>query len=113
VRSKGFIRERLKLASLGVALDRSVKFPRIERLEPRAKPRQLARVKLFDSFLDVFGNRSRELIASSPFEKRPLALCRSRLSREQVCCTSADTRHGQDDSSDALNLDVTLWYESD
>src|SRR3984893_1721574 len=54
VRGQGFIRMRIKLAGLGVALDRGVKLPRIEFLEPRAKPRQLARGKLFDGFLDVF-----------------------------------------------------------
>jgi hypothetical protein len=30
---------------------------RVECLKPRAKPRQLARRKLFDGFFDVFGDR--------------------------------------------------------
>jgi hypothetical protein len=64
VRSKGFIRERIKLDSLGVALDRRVKLLRIERFEPHAKPRQLARGKLFDGFLDVFGRGHDENIGS-------------------------------------------------
>ena len=52
---KGFIRARIELAGLGVALDRSVKLLRIERLEPSTKPRQLARVELFDGLFNVFG----------------------------------------------------------
>ena len=53
----------IKLASLGVALDRGVKLPCLERLEPRAKPRQLARGELLNSFLDVFGGDHAEDIA--------------------------------------------------
>jgi hypothetical protein len=55
MRGKGFIRARIELAGLSVALDRSVKLLRIERLEPSTKPRQLARVELFDGLFNVFG----------------------------------------------------------
>jgi hypothetical protein len=53
---KGFIRARIELAGVSVALDRSVKLLGIERLEPRTKSRQLARVELFDGFFNVFGS---------------------------------------------------------
>ena len=55
VRGKSFIRVRIKLASSGVPLNGRVELLRVEDLEPRAKPRELARSKLFDGFLDVFG----------------------------------------------------------
>jgi hypothetical protein len=46
VRGKRFIRMRIKLAGLRVAFDCGVELRRIEYLEPRAEPRQLARGKL-------------------------------------------------------------------
>jgi hypothetical protein len=63
MRGKGLFRARIELAGVSVALDRSVKLLRIERLEPRAKPRQLARIELFDGFFNVFGGRHGEDIA--------------------------------------------------
>src|SRR5258705_3056096 len=80
VRSKGFIREGIKLASLGVALDRSVELLRIERLEPRAKPRQLVRVKLFDGFLDVFGSDHADDIAFVSNTEKGLGACQRGVS---------------------------------
>ena len=55
MRGKSFIRMCVKLAGLGVALNGGVELCRVEFLEPRAKPRQFARRKLFDGFFDVFG----------------------------------------------------------
>jgi len=55
VRGKGFIRMRIKLAGARVPLDGGVELLRVECREPGAKPRQLARGKLFDGFFDVFG----------------------------------------------------------
>ena len=52
---KRFFGKGVKLSRVRVPLDRTVELRRIESLEPRAKPRQLARRELFDSFLDVFG----------------------------------------------------------
>jgi hypothetical protein len=56
VRGKGFFRKCVKLAGLGVTLDRGVELLGVEYLEPRAKSRKLARGKLFNGFLDVFGS---------------------------------------------------------
>jgi hypothetical protein len=56
MRGKGFFRECIKLAGLGVTLDRGVELLSVEYLEPCAKPRKLARGKLFNGFLDVFGS---------------------------------------------------------
>jgi hypothetical protein len=55
VRSKGFFRMRIKLAGARVPLNGGVELLGVESLEPRAKPRKLARGKLFDCFFDVFG----------------------------------------------------------
>jgi len=55
VRGKSFIRMRIQLAGMGIPLDRGIELLRVEGLEPRAKPRQLARGKQRDGFLDVFG----------------------------------------------------------
>ena len=55
VRGKGFFRKCIKLAGVGVTLDRGVELPGAEEFEPRAKPRQLARGKLLDGILDFFG----------------------------------------------------------
>jgi hypothetical protein len=54
--SKGFVRMCIKLAGARVPLNRGVELLRVEGLEPRTKPRQLARGELFDGFLDVFGS---------------------------------------------------------
>jgi hypothetical protein len=54
VRGKGFFRKFIKLAATGVTLDRGVELLGVEYLEPRAKPRELARYKRFNGFLDVF-----------------------------------------------------------
>ncbi len=53
---EGFFGLRIKLASLGVAFDRVVELRVVEGFKPRAKPRELARGKLFDGFFDVFGS---------------------------------------------------------
>ena len=52
---KGFLGMRIELASANVLLNGGVELLRIESLKPRAKPRQLARRKLFDGFFDVLG----------------------------------------------------------
>ena len=62
MRSKSFLRMHIKVASLGVALDRGVKLARLEGLEPRAKPSQLAWGELFDGFLDFFGSGHKSYI---------------------------------------------------
>src|ERR1700692_1536292 len=54
VRGKSFFRMRIELAGTGVTLDGGVEPLSVEGLEPRAKPRQLARGKLFDGLFDVF-----------------------------------------------------------
>ena len=38
-----------------ISLNRGIEPLRVESLKPSTKPRQLARRKLFDGFLDVFG----------------------------------------------------------
>ena len=59
VRGKSFVRMGIELAGVGVVLNRGVKLPCIERLEPRAKSHELTRGELFNGFLDVFcGDRS-------------------------------------------------------
>jgi len=40
---QGFLGQRIELAGLRVTLDRGIELLGVERLEPRAKPRQLAR----------------------------------------------------------------------
>ena len=60
---KGFFRERIKLAGVGVTLDRGIELLGVEYLEPCAKPRKLARGKLFNGFLDVFGSGHPENIS--------------------------------------------------
>jgi hypothetical protein len=55
MRGERFFRKRIKLAGADIPLDGGVKLRYIESLEPRAEPRKLARGKLFDGLLDVFG----------------------------------------------------------
>jgi hypothetical protein len=55
VRGKSFFRMRIKLTGARVPLNGGVELLRVEGLEPRAKPRQLARGKLFEGFFDLFG----------------------------------------------------------
>jgi hypothetical protein len=55
LRGKGFVRVRVKSAGADIPLNGGVELLRVERFEPRAKPRKLARGKLFDGFFDVFG----------------------------------------------------------
>jgi hypothetical protein len=55
VRGKGFFRVRIKLASADIPLNGGVELLSVEYLEPRTKPRKLARGKLFDRFFNVFG----------------------------------------------------------
>jgi hypothetical protein len=54
VRGEGFIRVCVAFAGAFVPLDGGVESLRIEGVEPRTKPRQFARGKLFDSFFEVF-----------------------------------------------------------
>jgi len=54
MRGKRFFRRCIKLPGAGVTLDRRVELLGVEHLEPRAKPRKLARGKLFNGFLDFF-----------------------------------------------------------
>ena len=51
---ESFFRMRIKLDGAGVSLSGGVELHGIKGLEPRAKPRQLARGKLSNGFLDVF-----------------------------------------------------------
>jgi hypothetical protein len=55
MRGKSFFRMRIELAGVAIPLNGVVELRRIEGLEPRAKPRQLAWGKLFNGFLDIFG----------------------------------------------------------
>jgi hypothetical protein len=55
VRGESLFRKRIKPAGARIPFNGSVEPLRVEGLKPRAKPRQLARGKLFDGFLDVFG----------------------------------------------------------
>jgi hypothetical protein len=52
---ESLFRKRIKPASARIPFNRAVEPLRVEEFEPRAKPRQLARGKLFDSLLDVLG----------------------------------------------------------
>ena len=56
VRGESFIRMRIKLAGPSVPFDGGVELLCVEGLKPRAKPHQLARGKLLDGFLNVFGS---------------------------------------------------------
>ena len=55
VRGESLFSLRIKLAGARVPLNGSIELRRVEGLEPRTKPRELARAELFDGFLDVFG----------------------------------------------------------
>lgn len=52
-----FIGECLEIASLCAALDRGIKSPRVEFLEPGTKPRQFVRWEPFDGLRDVVRGR--------------------------------------------------------
>ena len=56
MRGQCFFRMRIKFAGDGITLDCGVELLGVERFEPGAEPRQLARRKLFDSLLKVFGS---------------------------------------------------------
>jgi hypothetical protein len=62
-------------AGPGIAFDRVVELLRVESLKLRAKPRELARGKLFDGFFYVFGSSHvRDIAFASDTEKgRPEA----------------------------------------
>ena len=60
---------RIKLAGLRVAFDRGVELSRVKRLEPRTKPRQLARGELFDCFLHVFCGGHAEDVAFAGYAR--------------------------------------------
>ena len=70
VRGKGFIRMRVKLAGADIPLNGGVESLCVKHLEPGAKPRKLARGKLFDGFLDVFGGGHVRDIAFARDRKR-------------------------------------------
>jgi hypothetical protein len=55
VRGESLFGLRIKLAAARVPLNGSIELRRVEGLEPRTKPREFARRKLLDGFLDVFG----------------------------------------------------------
>jgi hypothetical protein len=55
VRGESLFRMGIKLPGARVPLDGSIELRRVEGLEPRTKPREFARRKLFDSLFDVFG----------------------------------------------------------
>ena len=59
MRGQRFICVRVKLASEGISLDCRVEPLRVERFKPGTKPRQLARRKLLDGLLDIFGGGHR------------------------------------------------------
>ena len=61
-----FFRMGIELAGADVPFDRGVELLGVEGLEPGAKPRQFARGKLFDGFLDVFGGGHVGNIAVAP-----------------------------------------------
>jgi hypothetical protein len=63
VLSKGLIRMRVKFAGADVSRNGSVELLRVESLEPRAKPLQLARVELFNGGYDIFDCGHVETIA--------------------------------------------------
>src|SRR3954469_3080800 len=65
VRGKSLVGMRIKLAGEGVSLNRGIKLVRVKLFKPGAKPCKLARRKLFDGFLDVFGGRHGKHIALS------------------------------------------------
>jgi len=50
---KSRIRVYVKLAGLSIMRDGGIELPRVKRLEPRAKPRKLARGEQIDGFRDV------------------------------------------------------------
>jgi hypothetical protein len=52
---ESLFRKRIKPSDARIPFNGGVKLPCVEGLEPCTKPRQLARGKLFDGFLDVFG----------------------------------------------------------
>lgn len=71
VRGKRFFRMRIELAGARVPLNGGVELRRIKGLESRAKPRPLARDKLFDGFFDVFGGgHVRDIAFARGAEKR-------------------------------------------
>ena len=55
VRGESFFRMDIKFSGADVPLNRGVELAGVEGFEPGTKARQLARGKLFDGFLDVFG----------------------------------------------------------
>jgi hypothetical protein len=60
---ESFIRMRVKLPGACVPFNGEIELLGVEYLEPSAKPRKLARGKLFDGLLDVFGGGHSEYIA--------------------------------------------------
>jgi hypothetical protein len=63
MRGESFFRMGAKLAGADVPLNRGVELRSVEGLEPGTKARQLARRKLFDGFLDIFGRGHVEYMA--------------------------------------------------
>ena len=62
---EGLIRESVQLSGARIALDRRVESRGIERLEPGAKPRELAGGEPLNSLLDFFGGDHMPYIAST------------------------------------------------
>ena len=68
--SERLVRQRVKLSGAGIPLNGGIEPLRIEGLEPRTKPRQLARGKLLDGFLDIFGGGHPDHIAVMQFAEK-------------------------------------------
>jgi hypothetical protein len=64
MRGESFIRMRVKLPGVCVLFNGKIELLGVEYLEPRAKPRKLARGKLFDGLLDVFGGGHSRIYSS-------------------------------------------------
>jgi hypothetical protein len=63
MRGKSLFRKRIKLAGVRIPFNGGVEPPRLEGLEPCAKPRQLAWGEPLNGFLDVFGSGHPENIS--------------------------------------------------
>jgi hypothetical protein len=84
VRRESFFRMRIKLAGVLVPLNGGIELRGIKGLEPCAKPRQLARGKLFDGFFDVFGGGHVRDIAFAPGWEKGVGQGSERSARRQL-----------------------------
>ncbi len=64
------VRQGVKPSGADVLFNDGVELLRIEGLEPRAKPRQLARGKLLDGLLDIFGGGHPDNVAATQFAEK-------------------------------------------